>query len=283
MRKIKIFELDCKLFSVALLVLGFSLAATSSARTLIFQPGSSTPSNASAQQTVQSGTSPLTAVLPQSNTASNELFFMIEQLQQEVNMLRGIIEEQGQQIRMLQQSGRDRYVDMDTRVLDLTRRIAELSSAPQSAAPQARPAVASVQASAPSQVAKPKAEASKVEKDAYNQAYGLIKDKRFDDAILALFAFTENYPESPLLPNVYYWLGEVYLATSKLEQAKTSFTLVVTAYPEHQKVADALYKLGETLHRLGQSDLARQYFADVRNRFPNSSAAKLAENYSFAP
>jgi tol-pal system protein YbgF len=301
--------LNLVLVSVLLLV-----TSSASARTLIFQssnteagnPSASTPMTAVASSVSQNPSANV-ASMNNSVSAGSELFFMLEQLQQEVNTLRGIIEEQGHELRMLKQSSRDRYLDIDNRVLDLTKRVSDITKsgvpaaivsgqvsdlsvkAPASnnnmAASTASKAVVRSPASkdAVSPVAGTKREATKMENEAYNNAYNLIMEKKFDDAILALFAYTENFPDSPLLPNVYYWLGEVYLATEKLEQAKTSFSLVMTAYPDSPKVADSLYKLAVTLDRLGQKEQAKQYLAQVQKQYPASSAAKLATSYSLTP
>jgi tol-pal system protein YbgF len=294
----------------------FLLASTSGARTLIFQssaaeasnPASSLPAPAPAVASAATQNAAV-PVAPVNNavSAGSELFFMLEQLQQEVNSLRGIIEEQGHELRLLKQSSRDRYLDIDSRVLDLTKRVSEmtkqgLSSAVGSTKATAEvpkvpmstnsPAMATTLPAVVADNSKPKAstpeagvkrEASKAENDAYSHAYKLIMDKKFDDAILSLFTYTENFPDSPLLPNVYYWLGEVYLATEKLEQAKTSFSLVMTAYPDSAKVSDSLYKLAVTLDRLGQKEQAKQYLAQVKKNYPDSSAAKLAASYSLIP
>lgn len=278
-------------------------ASDALSRTLIFQSGSQATANETSQsaQTVansvdHSATASTNAnivnpPLATGSSANSELFFMIEQLQSEVNSLRGLLEEQAHELRMLKQSGKDRYLDLDTRILDLTKRVSQstahsstdVASLPAKQAadteqlnPSAKVSVASKQ-----QVTQEikQREPTASEQQAYDDAYALIKNKMFDESILALFSYTENYPESPLMPNVYYWLGEVYLATSKLEQAKTSFTLVISAYPSNPKVPDSLYKLAVTLDRMGESQQAQQYFKDVQEKYPNSTASKLASSY----
>ena len=304
-KKLNSFEIRAKQ-SIALVMVLF-IAISADARTLIFQSASGDDPNPSKPVSVVSNSSPqqMTAVVDNGsvsnnvnlpNAATSELFFMLEQLQQEVNTLRGIIEEQGYELRMLKQSSRDRYVDIDSRVLDLTKRVSDLTRGSAQAPISGMPVKpSSTQAPAgslpvktgsqatPAKPILPAREPTKAETDAYNDAYALIKDKKFDDAILALFSYTENFPESPLLPNVYYWLGEVYLASSKLEQAKTSFSLVLTAYPDNPKASDALYKLAVTMDRLGQKSQAKQFLAEVQQKFPGSSAAKLAESYTLNP
>lgn len=292
------------IFFITLIGLMGVCAHPAYSRTLVFQSSTDTDvnkqdknieiNNAPVHSTQQTKAPLTTAPVLASNTSANsELFFMIEQLQNEVNLLRGMLEEQSNELRMLKRSGKDRYLDLDARMLDLTKQVS-LSVTP---APTQQPigaigvgvqngqshvvAPVSNASSAVETVVAPKP-ASQAEQDAYNKAYALIKDKKFDESIVALFNYTENYPESPLMANVYYWLGEVYLATSKLEQAKTSFTLVVSAYPTNPKASDSLYKLAVTLDRLGENDLAKKYLNDVQEKYPNSSAAKLASKHKIS-
>lgn len=289
--KNNLFYKNCfkKAYLIVFLIILSVFANAAFSRTLIFQSDSEKKLEKQSEQNqvaISSDINPQIQVnksLPSS--ANSELFFMIEQLQQEVNTLRGLLEEQSYELRMLKQSSKDRYLDLDTRILDITKRLSVGSSAvpnEKQILNYSEPVV-----SAPQLTQKPKLleekvvqrEPTKAEADDYQKAYAFIKNKQFDDSVIALFSYTENYPDSPLLPNVYYWLGEVYLATSKYEQAKTSFSLVVSAYPNSQKVSDSLYKLGVTADLLGEKALAKQYINDVQLKYPESTAAKLAASY----
>src|SRR5690554_349415 len=55
--------------------------------------------------------------------ATAELFYMIQQLQGEVQRLQGEVEEQKHLIKGLQQQGRDRYIDLGQRILDLSEKL----------------------------------------------------------------------------------------------------------------------------------------------------------------
>lgn len=282
----------------------FFFSIDASSRTLLFQSenenvvsaSGAKPQLAPQPMNTQIEVAPLTVSQPSGAadlSANAELFFMIEQLQQEVNTLRGLLEEQSNELRMLKQSGKDRYVDLDTRILDLNKRVGSSSNDLGKSATALSMNLPATEEGIPAELpkktfdeplpinneAKKQKEPSKKETEDYQQAYSFIKDKKFDDAIIALFNYTENHPESPLLPNVYYWLGEVYLATAKLDQAKTSFLLVINAYPTSQKASDATYKLGITLDGLGDKESAKKYLQEVQDKYPNSSAAKLASNY----
>jgi tol-pal system protein YbgF len=209
------------------------------------------------------------------NQATAELFYMIQQLQREVRDLRGQVEEQQHQISRLQQQGRDRYVDLDQRILELSKAVESGASAAQQ--PTAAGASADSGRLTPARVYRsPEPEEQKT----YNDIIDLIRNKKdYDTAITRLYEFVDTYPEGDLTVNAYYWLGEVYLAKPQLEQARQAFTIVATRYSDHRKAPDAVYKLGVTLDRLGEKDEARRRMTSVVEQYPNSGAAELAKKY----
>ena len=209
------------------------------------------------------------------NQATAELFYMIQQLQREVRDLRGQVEEQQHQIGRLQQQGRDRYVDLDQRILELSKAVESGASAAQQSA--AAGASADSGRLKPTRVYRsPEPEEQKT----YNDIIDLIRNKKdYDTAITRLYEFVDTYPEGDLTVNAYYWLGEVYLAKPQLEQARQAFTIVATRYSDHRKAPDAVYKLGVTLDRLGEKDEARRRMSSVVEQYPDSGAAELAQKY----
>jgi len=288
---------------VFLLVIVFFIPSVS-AKTLIFQ----SRSEASPEQVVpvakaDSGVSVSVAPAPkalntrrQTSSANSELFFMLEQLQQEVRYLRGMLEEQANQIHHLKVNGKNRYRDIDSRVLDLSKKFNRISlpsvvpmSKPLSVGSASKVSLEPVKpmstAEAVDLVVTPKAAKTKLslpsdaQKREYQQAYGLIKEKNFDEAIKQLHLFIEHYPEGALAGNAYYWLGEVYLVLPKLEQARQAFSVVVSAFPDHRKAADALFKLGVSYDRLQDPARSEQYLNEVQLKYPESTAAKLAKSY----
>ncbi len=209
------------------------------------------------------------------NQATAELFYMIQQLQREVRDLRGQVEEHQHQIGRLQQQGRDRYVDLDQRILELSKAVESGASAAQ------QPAAAGASADSgrlkPTRVYRSR---EPEEQKTYNDIIDLIRNKKdYDTAITRLYEFVDTYPEGDLTVNAYYWLGEVYLAKPQLEQARQAFTIVATRYSDHRKAPDAVYKLGVTLDRLGEKDEARRRMSSVVEQYPDSGAAELAQKY----
>jgi len=88
-----------------------------------------------------------------------------------------------------------------------------------------------------------------------------------------------DHSDSSLVPNAWYWLGEVKLAQGKVEAAGSAFNQVLTSYPRNAKAADALYKLAVLADRGGDRATARQLMQRVQNEYPQSSAAGLARSF----
>lgn len=204
--------------------------------------------------------------------ANAELFFMIEQLQGEVRRLQGELEEQRHQLNRLSSQSKERYIDLDQRLLDVA---GQLQAAPTSGSGSS--------ADAPETSIKPVTREYRQPTDAERQAYqkiqASIRDKNYDAAIDSIYGFISEYPEGDLTVNAYYWLGEVYLVKPQLEQAKQAFTIVATRFSDHRKAADAVYKLGVTYDRLNEKSEAVRQMERVVSSYPASNAASLAKEY----
>ncbi|EIK52117.1 tol-pal system protein YbgF [Stutzerimonas stutzeri TS44] len=208
-------------------------------------------------------------------SAQGMLFQQLQQMQEEIAQLRGMLEEQQNQIQRLQQEGLERYQDLDRRLTSGAGGGAatgqnSVADAGQSAgaggvAPGS-PVSAGEQAGDPAK-----------EKLYYDAAFDLIKAKDFDKASQAFGAFLRKYPNSQYAGNAQYWLGEVNLAKGDLQGAGQAFAKVSQLYPQHNKVPDSLYKLADVELRLGNRDKAQGILRQVIAQFPNSSAAQLAQ------
>jgi len=237
---------------------------------------------------------------PANSNASSDLYFLVQQLQQEVRELRGRVEELQYRVEQSKKQERDRYIDLDRRILELRKELDAKPSNPVSSAtgenqPAGGVAPAISEPITPSysgpicfrksyrKISPTDSAVSGLpgdaENNAYNAAYGFIKQRKYDEAVNALHGFIKQYPESRLAANAYYWLGEVYLVIPKLEQARQSFFIVIGKYPRHRKAPDAFYKLGITYDRMGKKGEARKYLEQTISRFPQSASASLAKDY----
>jgi tol-pal system protein YbgF len=198
-------------------------------------------------------------------------------LQQEVQALRGMVEEQGYRLDRLARDQQEQYLDLDRRMQALR----EGGGRAPIASPSGGSGTGGGSASSggPGSTPSPGASSAGTEREAYAAAFDLMKQRQFDASAAAFQALVDDYPNGAYTPNAFYWLGELHLARDEDEAARQSFAQVVNLYPDHQKVPDALYKLGVAHHRLGDVQRAREYLNRVRSEFPESSAAGLAQTY----
>ncbi len=248
-----------------------------------------------------------------SQSANSELVLLLQQLQAEVRQLRGEIETQQYRLQKLEKEQLDRYRDMDRRLSSLVLQqadplaapapiaadpvstnpvVAEAttpsvtptaseSSAPVSTSTSLTQRVETAVASSPVEPETPVAPAEPAVSDrvAYQQAFTLVRERKFDESVQAFEQFIQTYPTSDNLANAYYWIGEVKLAQQQLDSAKVAFETVVSQFVGHRKRPDALYKLGVVMDRLGDAAAQQSSFKQLLNEYPKSSAAGLARNY----
>ena len=119
-----------------------------------------------------------------------QLFYQVELLQQEVQELRGIVEQQAYQVNRMREEQRDRYLDLDRRITLLNQATSKSTSV-QPAKPvvnpqtSAQPSIAPVTQPKPATVT-PASTAAVVdkagEKKAYQAAFALVRNKQYAKA-----------------------------------------------------------------------------------------------------
>ncbi|MEQ9463995.1 MAG: tol-pal system protein YbgF [Haliea sp.] len=229
--------------------------------------------------------SPATPVAGGSN--AGQLLLKVQQLQQEVMRLNGMVEEQAHELRTLKAQSLERYIDLDRRLGMLAGGTGDpLPGAeaplPAASAPVAEAAVEQPLAAAAAPAATGAAE-QPGEGPAYQAAYALVRSQQFNKAVTAFQQFLQDYPSGRFAPNAHYWLGELHLVTSPpdTEAARQSFMLLLDLYPKDSKVPDALFKLGRIHYTKGNRERAREFLDRVISEFgaTNSAAVKLAQDF----
>lgn len=246
-----------------------------------------------------------------------DLVQQVDNLQQEVQRLRGRLEEQSYKMEQLRKTQRDTYVDIDQRLQAFAGGPTDLSPepplttllpnlpdsvagtpVPQSSL-QVEPSPAdnnpvetvtdpldAAQRSGSAVVAMPPsiAAAALPNQDnedteaAYKAAFSLLKAGQYDDSITAFSSFLEQYPNSQYADNAQYWLGETFYVRREFEPAVEQYQKLIQSYPASKKRSHAMLKIGYSYHELGQIDQARAVLEDIRNRYAGSTAARLAED-----
>jgi len=216
-------------------------------------------------------------------SGQSQLLMLVQQLQEEVRQLRGMVETQQYQLEKMEREQRDRYRDVDRRISALIQATPDdgLTSDIDSAVPETSSQLSTPPASAQSTTPpSPSPSTAAGENEAYRAAFALVRERRFDEARSAFQAFIRQYPQSSNLANAHYWIGEIDLAQQSLASARLEFERVVNEFSGHSKVPDALYKLGVVEDRLGNGAASRTAFEQLLNQYPQSSAAGLARNYT---
>jgi tol-pal system protein YbgF len=115
------------------------------------------------------------------------------------------------------------------------------------------------------------------EKAAYQSAVDLVLvEKNYEQAITAFEAFVIDHPESSLIANSQYWLGQLLYKEKKRDEARNAFLIVTDEYPDSNKRADSLFKIGIIDEYLGKKDSAKIFYKKVLKEYAGSSAASLA-------
>ncbi|MDH3202022.1 MAG: tol-pal system protein YbgF [Myxococcales bacterium] len=110
----------------------------------------------------------------------------------------------------------------------------------------------------------------------YRRGLSLVREREFDEALIALTAFLDVYPDHPYADNALFWRGEVYFLRREYGRALKEFQAVEKQYPWGNKLPDALYRIGQIHLKRGDKARARAYFDKVRDQFPDTAAARLA-------
>ncbi len=189
-----------------------------------------------------------------------DLLSQVEQLQTEVRQLRNSVEVQGHELEQIKGRQRALYDDLDKRLREAERRGS--AAAPGAAAPVA------VAPAAPRVI-------SAAQQQEYDAAFDLMKQGLYDRAVKAFRTFLTRHPDSGLADNAQYWIAEGNYVLRNFKLALEEFTKVLNT-PQNPKAPDALLKVGYVHYELGAYDKARKALAEVQERYPGTSVAKLA-------
>jgi tol-pal system protein YbgF len=210
--------------------------------------------------------------------ATGETQYQVQLLQQEVQELRGLVEELQFQLQQMRTTQNDRYLELDSRVQSLT-------AQPGSTAGVISNSTGSESIGQASAVVGPDSDANvaviKDEKTLYNGAVELIRARQYDLAISQLEAVIAQYPQGQFTANAYYWLGEVHAAKPEpdFDAARQALAQVITFFPDNRKVPDAAFKLGKVYHLTGDCDRARELLEQVITDHEGKTVARLAADY----
>jgi len=199
----------------------------------------------------------------------------IQALREEITVLREQLDQQGYELSTIKQRQRSLYLDMDRRINAVE------TSAPASGL--SKPVPSPGTANAPvsmlgnnAAVAPVSSGAGDNSKADYDQAFALLKEGRYKQAIVAFEGFLKSYPGSQYADNAQYWLGEANYAYRQYKEALVEFQRLITKYPDSSKVQGARLKIAYVYYELQNWPAARESLQQIVKLYPESSLAKTA-------
>ncbi len=118
---------------------------------------------------------------------------------------------------------------------------------------------------------------SMTEQQAYDAAFELLKQSRYEDAIEQFQALVNTWPQSQLADDALYWMSEANYVNREFEAALNGFRAVVERYPDSSRLPEAMLKVGYIQYDIGAYEQAAQTFQDVLTRFPGHQVTVSAE------
>jgi tol-pal system protein YbgF len=194
----------------------------------------------------------------------------LDNLQQEVSMLRDMLEEKDYQLDLITQRQRSLYSDMDRRLNSLEGGASRSGIA----APVPPPGAAS---GVPASPAAPAA-GDKDGAQQYTAAFDLLKEGQYSKSITAFEGFLKNFPESKYADNAQYWLGEANYVSRQYKTALDAFQTLIAKYPQSTKIPGARLKIGYTYYELKNWSAARDTLMQVAKLYPDTTVATKAND-----
>lgn len=113
--------------------------------------------------------------------------------------------------------------------------------------------------------------------EAYDGAFDMLRQSRYEDAIVGFNDLLARYPDSELADDSQYWIAEAHYVTRDFDAALRGFRAVVSHYPASRRVPEALLKVGYIQYEAGALEEARTTLTDLINRYPDSRVAISAQ------
>jgi len=208
-----------------------------------------------------------------SNKTMLEMLGRVESLQIEIQQLRGQVEQQTHEISNLKKRQQNIYADINVRLQQLE----VANGIDNNLSKQVNAVIPVAKKQEPTPVKATQSAQSKArEKAAFDKAFASVKNSQYQQAIDRLKKFLLDYPMGSYSDNATFWLASVYKVVNDLPQAKKNFEAVYTQFPESEKAAMAMLKLGDIYQEEDNPLKAKQLYSQVNKQYADTTAAHMA-------
>jgi TolA-binding protein len=112
--------------------------------------------------------------------------------------------------------------------------------------------------------------------EVYDQAIFELNDKDFQAAKKSFNYLANNFSDDEKIPLSLFWLGEISLLESSLEESEKFFQRLASDFPDHWRTPLAHKKIGDILMMSGALDAAKIKYQFVVQTYPENTASSLA-------
>lgn len=207
-----------------------------------------------------------------SQTALGDLLNRSQQTQQEIRELRGELESKTHALDVEQQKINAKLTSLSATMATSSASTAVTASTASAALLQQTPAGA-IAAEASSATASTVPGLGQTD---YQRAFDLLQQGKYGTAASSLQAFIKKYPQSSLVVDAYYWLGQAQYVLGQNGAAIKSLE-AASHYTQSSKAPDALLRMGQIYEAIGQPAKARATFRRLLKQYPSTPAAQKAQ------
>jgi len=109
----------------------------------------------------------------------------------------------------------------------------------------------------------------------YDQAFAYMQVNDYAAAQQSFENFLSQYATHSLAPNAKYWLAETHFARNDFQSASRGFARYFKDHPDGQKAPETLLKLAMSLNGQNMTEEACLTLQELRNRFPDAQPRLL--------
>ncbi len=208
------------------------------------------------------------------NKVQADFSFQLSQLQAEIRMLTGLVEENQFKLKQIQDRQRDLYRDIENRFSGLSRSSGNINNrnSNRSSSKKKQSTVITKKPTAgikTSNIQKnnQNSSASSGARREFDAAFSLVRNKNYTAAIEAFKAFLIKHPNSNYSANARYWMGQVFLVQKNTEAAEKQFALLIEEFPKASKTPQAKLKLADIFFKQEKWNEAKSYYSDVAKNY----------------
>ena len=111
---------------------------------------------------------------------------------------------------------------------------------------------------------------------AFHFAYQDYLKGHYDLALSEFQQVVDDFPESSLASEAYFYIGECYDQQGNLKEAARALTTLIEQHGTSRQVPAALFKLGKIYEKAGQPYKAKAFWQELIKGFRGSPEAELA-------